>query len=138
MRSEIGFKEVMTYKRPLKKIDSNEDITVPSLWLKVDEMGYWQPTLERLARKDKLARFQIRSQPDRFQGNVITIFLNDEIASIRIDDSHMGFERRRKPSKWQFGSKILLINVIASRNLHKKDLMMVTRLRVGASLLEAP
>jgi hypothetical protein len=39
MRSEIGFKEVMTYKRPLTKIDSNEAITVPSLWLKVDEMA---------------------------------------------------------------------------------------------------
>jgi hypothetical protein len=46
MRSEIGFKEVMTYKRPLTKIDSNEAITVSLLWLKVDEMGYWQPTLE--------------------------------------------------------------------------------------------
>jgi hypothetical protein len=138
MRSEIGFKEVMTYKRPLTKIDSNEAITVPSLWLKVDEMGYWQPTLERLAWNDKLARFQIRRQPDRFQGNAITIFLNDEIASSRVDDFHMGFERRRKPSKWQFISKILLGNVIESWNHHKKDLMMVTRLRVGASLLEAP
>jgi hypothetical protein len=138
MRSEIGFKEVMTYKRPLTKIDSNEAIMVPSLWLKVDEIGYWQPTLERLARKDKLARFWIRRQPDRFQGNEITIFLNDEIASSRVDDSHTGFKRRRKPSKWQFGSKILLENVIASKNLHKKDLMIVTRLQVGASLLEAP
>jgi hypothetical protein len=136
MRSEIGFKEVMTYKRPLTKIDSNKAITVPSLWLKVDEMGYWQPTLERLAQNDKLARFRIRGQPDRFQGNVIPIFLNDEIAWSKVDDSHMGF-RRRKPSKWQFGTKILLGNVIASRNLYKKDLMMVTRLRVGASLLEA-
>jgi hypothetical protein len=138
MSSEIGFKEVMTYKRPLTKIDSNEAITVPLLWLKVDKMGYWQPTLERLARKDKLARFRIRRQPDRFQGNVITIFLNDEIMWSRVDDSHMGFKRRRKPSKWQFGTKILLGNVIASTNLHKKDLMMVTRLRVGAALLEAP
>jgi hypothetical protein len=34
-----GFKEVMTYKRPLTKIDSSEAITVPSLWLKVDEMA---------------------------------------------------------------------------------------------------
>jgi hypothetical protein len=57
MRFEMGFKEVMTYKRPLTKIDSNEAIMVPSLWLKVNEMDYWQPTLERLARKDKLARF---------------------------------------------------------------------------------
>jgi hypothetical protein len=128
MRSVIGFKEVMTYKRPLTKIDSNEAITVSSLWLKVDEMGYWQPTLERLTRNDKLARFRIRRQPDRFQSNDITIFLNDEIASSRVDDSYMGFERRRKPSKWQFGTKILLGNVIASRNHHKKNLMMVTRL----------
>ena len=56
MRSEIGFKEVMTYKRPLTKIDSNEAITVPLLWLKVDEMGYWQPTLERLARKKQVGK----------------------------------------------------------------------------------
>jgi hypothetical protein len=138
MRSEIGFKEVMTYKRSLTKIDSNEAITVPSHWLKVDEMGYWQPTLERLARNDKLTRFRIRRQLDRFQGHDITIFLTDEIASSRVDDSHMGFERRRKLSKWQFGTKILLGNVIASRNHHKKNLMMITRLRVGASLLEAP
>jgi hypothetical protein len=48
MRCEIGFKEVMTYKRPLTMIDSNEVITIPSLWLKLDEMAYWQPTLERL------------------------------------------------------------------------------------------
>jgi hypothetical protein len=40
MRTEIGFKELMTYKRPLTNIDSNEAIMVPSLWLKVDEMGY--------------------------------------------------------------------------------------------------
>jgi hypothetical protein len=99
MRSKIGFNEVMTYKRPLIKIDTNEAITVPSLWLKVDKMGHWQPTLERLTRNDKLARFRIRRQPDRFQGDDITIFLNDEIASSRVDDSHTGFERRRKPSK---------------------------------------
>jgi hypothetical protein len=42
-----------------------------------------------------------------------------------------------KSSKWQFGKKILLGNVITSRNHHKKDLMMVMRLQVGASLLEA-
>jgi hypothetical protein len=66
MRSEIGFKEVMTYKRPLTTIYSNEATTVPSLWLKVDEMGYWQPTLERLTRNDKMARFRIRRQLDRF------------------------------------------------------------------------
>jgi hypothetical protein len=57
MRCEIGFKEVTTYKRPLTMIDSNDAITVPSLWLKVDEMGYWQPTLGRLAQNDKLVRF---------------------------------------------------------------------------------
>jgi hypothetical protein len=62
----------------------------------------------------------MRRQLDRFQGNDITIFFNDEIASSRVDNSHMGFKRRRKPSKWQFGSKILLGNVIASRNHHKR------------------
>jgi hypothetical protein len=99
MRCEIGFKEVTTYKRPLTMIDSNDAITVPSLWLKVDEMGYWQPTLERLARNDKLARFRIRGQPNRFQGNEIIIFLNDEIVSSGVDDSHMGLKGRRKLPK---------------------------------------
>jgi hypothetical protein len=51
MSSEIGFKEVMTYKRPLTKIDSNEAITVPSLWLKVDEMGYWATNLGKTRAK---------------------------------------------------------------------------------------
>jgi hypothetical protein len=84
-------------------IDSNEAIMVPSLWLKIGEMGYRQPTLERLARNDQLARFRIRGQPDMFRDNEVIIFLNDEIVSSRVDDSHTGFKRRRKPSKWQFG-----------------------------------
>jgi hypothetical protein len=66
-----------------------------------------------------LARFPIRKQPDRFQGNEITIFLNDEIASSGVDESHTGFKRRRKPSKWQFGSKFLLKNVISTKSHHE-------------------
>jgi hypothetical protein len=96
-------------------------------------MGYWQPTLEGLTQNDQSARFQIRGHHDRFRGNEITIFLNDEIASIGVDDSHMGFKRRRKPSKWQFGSKFLLKNVISTKSHHKR---IQWWLRVGASLLE--
>jgi hypothetical protein len=33
----IDFKEVTAEERPLKMIDSNMAILVPSLWLKVDE-----------------------------------------------------------------------------------------------------
>jgi hypothetical protein len=39
MRCEIDFKEVMTWKRPSKMIDSNMAISVPSLWLKVGDNG---------------------------------------------------------------------------------------------------
>jgi hypothetical protein len=101
-------------------IDSNEAITVPSLCLKLGEMGYWQLTLERLTRNDQLARFRIRGQPDWFRSNEITIFLNDEIASSRVDDSHSGFKRRRNPSKWQFDSKFLFKYVILTKSHHKR------------------
>jgi hypothetical protein len=101
-------------------IDSNKAITVPSLWLKLGEMGYWQPTLERLTRNNQSARFRTRGPPNRFQGNEITIFLNDEIASSGVDDSHTGFKRKRNPSKWQFGSKFLLKNVISTKSHHKR------------------
>jgi hypothetical protein len=53
-------------------------------------MGYRQTTLKRLAQNDKLASFRIRGQPNRFWGNETTIFLNDQVASSGIDDSHMG------------------------------------------------
>jgi CelD/BcsL family acetyltransferase involved in cellulose biosynthesis len=66
-------------------------------------MGYWQPTLERLARNDKLVRFRTRGRPDKFQGKETTIFLDDEVVSSGVDDSHMGFKGRRNPPKWQFG-----------------------------------
>jgi hypothetical protein len=101
-------------------INSNEAITVPSLWLKLSEMGDWQPTLEILTQNDQSARFRIRAQPDRIRGNEITIFLNNEIASSGVDDSHTGFRRRRKLSKWQFGSKFLLKNIISTKSHHKR------------------
>jgi hypothetical protein len=40
-----------------------------------------------------------------FWGIETTIFLNDEVASSRVDDSQMGFKGRRNPPKWQFGLK---------------------------------
>jgi CelD/BcsL family acetyltransferase involved in cellulose biosynthesis len=62
-------------------------------------MGYRQSTLERLAQNNKLARFRTRGRPDSFWGNETTLFLNDEVASSRVDDSHMGFKRRRNMPK---------------------------------------
>jgi hypothetical protein len=50
--------------------------------------------MENLTRNDQLARFRIRGQSDRIRGNEITIFLNNEIASSGVDDSHTGFKRR--------------------------------------------
>jgi hypothetical protein len=38
-------------------------------------------------------------------GNETTIFLKDEVASSRVDDSQTGFKGRRNPLKQQFGLK---------------------------------
>jgi hypothetical protein len=57
-------------------------------------------------------------------------FLNDEVASSGVDDSHMGFKWRRNPPKRSLGS-----NLTQKRNPDKKpshkDSMVVMRLRVG-------
>jgi hypothetical protein len=55
--------------------------------------------LERLARNDKLARFQTSGKLDRFQGVETTFFLNDEVASRGVDDSHTGFKGKRNLPK---------------------------------------
>jgi hypothetical protein len=62
-------------------------------------MGYRQTTLERFAQNDKLAMFQTRGWADKFQSNKTTIFLNDEVASSRVDDAHTGFKGRRNHQK---------------------------------------
>jgi hypothetical protein len=67
-----------------------------------------------------------------FWGNETTIFLNDEVASSSVDDSQTVFKGRRNPSKWQFGSKFLLKNVILTKRHHKRIQWWVARLRVGA------
>jgi hypothetical protein len=53
-----------------------------------------------------------------------------------IDDTHseVGEKEIRKGATW---FKILLGSVILTKSHHKKDLMMVTRLLVGAEHLEA-
>jgi hypothetical protein len=58
------------------------------------KMGYRQTTLETPAPNNKLARFQTRGWPDRFWGNETTIFLNYEVLSSRVDDSHSRFQGR--------------------------------------------
>jgi hypothetical protein len=55
--------------------------------------------MERLVRNDEAARFQTRGQSDRFQGYKTTIFLNGEVASSGVDDSHTGFKRDEKSAK---------------------------------------
>jgi hypothetical protein len=87
-------------------------------------MGYRQTTLERVTQNDKLARFQIRGRHDRFQGNETPIFLNDEVTSSGVDDSHTGAnggEIRQKGNLVQ----ILLGSVTTTRNYHKEDSMVV-------------
>jgi hypothetical protein len=73
-----------------------------------------------------------------FWGNETTIFLNDEVASSRVDNSQTGFKREEKSVEMAIWFKI----PAQKRNLDKEpsqeNSMVVTRLRVGASLLEAP
>jgi hypothetical protein len=69
-------------------------------------MGYRQTTLKRVTQNDKLARFRIRGRHDRFQGYETIIFLNDEVTSSGVDDSHTGCKGRRNPPKRQFDSTL--------------------------------
>jgi hypothetical protein len=66
---------------------------------RLTKIGYQQRTLVRLTRNDKLVRFQTRGWPDRFRGNETTIFLNDEVVSSGVDDSHTGFKGRTNHQK---------------------------------------
>jgi hypothetical protein len=107
-------------------------------WLKVGKNGLPATNLGKIAQNDKLARFQTRGWPDKFWGNETTIFLNDEVASSEVDDSHMGFKREEKSAKTAIWFESLLGSEIPTKSHHKKDSMMLMRLRVGAWLLEAP
>jgi hypothetical protein len=87
-------------------IDSSTAISVPSLWLKVGDKG----ATSNQPGKDSLEtiswqRFEQEDDLIGFWGNETTIFLNDEVASSRVDDSQTGFKGRRNPPKRQFGSK---------------------------------
>jgi hypothetical protein len=68
-------------------------------------MGYgnqpWKDSLETISWQD----FEQEDGLIVFWGNETTIFLNDEVASSRVDDSQTGFKGRRNPPKQQFGSK---------------------------------
>jgi hypothetical protein len=86
-------------------IDSNMAITITSLWLKLGKNGLPTNNLGNTPSNDKLARFRTRARADKFQGNKTTIFLNDEVASRGVGDSHTGFKGRRNPPKRQIGSK---------------------------------
>jgi hypothetical protein len=68
-------------------------------------MGYRQPTLERLTQTISWQGFEQEDDLIGFWSNETTIFLNDEVASSRIDDSQTGFKGRGNPLKRQFGSK---------------------------------
>jgi hypothetical protein len=121
MRCEIDFKEVANLKRPLKMIDSSTAISVPSLWLKAGDKGAagnqpWKDSLEMISWQG----FEQEDDLIGFCGNETTIFLNNEVASSRVDDSQTGFKGRRNLSKWQFGSKFLLKNVISTKSHNKR------------------
>jgi hypothetical protein len=66
---------------PLKAINSNAAITVPSLWLKVGDNGLSAKTLERLVRNDEVARFRTRGLLEEFQRNDPKKFPNDYVLS---------------------------------------------------------
>jgi hypothetical protein len=93
-------------------------------------MGYqqqpWKDSLEIMKRQG----FEQEDSLIRFYSNETTIFLNDEVASSGVDDSHTGFKGRRNPPKWPPGS-----NLARKRNPDKEpsheDSMVVMRLRVG-------
>jgi hypothetical protein len=65
-----------------------------------------------------------------FCGNETTIFLNEEVVSSGVDDSHTGSKGRRNPLKRPLGS-----NLARERNPNKEpsheDSKVVMRLRVG-------
>jgi hypothetical protein len=65
-----------------------------------------------------------------FCGNETTIFLNDEVASNGVDDSHTGFKGRRNPPKRPLGSNLARKHNPDKEPSHK-DSMVVMRLRVG-------
>jgi hypothetical protein len=44
-----------------------------------------------------------KSTSGKVSGNEQTIFLDDEVSSSKVDDSHTWFKGRRNPPKWQFG-----------------------------------
>jgi hypothetical protein len=92
----------------------------------------WKDSLETVSWQG----FEQEDDLIGFWGNETTIFLNDEIASSRVDDSQTGFKGRRNPQ-----NDNLVQNPAWKCNPNKKpsheDSNVVTRLREGASLLEA-
>jgi hypothetical protein len=83
----------------------------------------WKDSLEMM----KWQGFEQEDSLIGFCGNETTIFLNDEVASSGVDDSHMGFKGRRNPPKWPLGS-----NLTRKRNPDKEpsheDSIVVMRL----------
>jgi hypothetical protein len=100
-------------------------------------MGYRQPTLERSL---KMISWQGFKQED---GLISFGAMKQQSSSMmrlscEVDDSHMGFKREEKSAKTAIWFESLLGSEIPTKSHHKKDSMMLTRLRVGAWLLEAP
>jgi hypothetical protein len=86
----------------------------------------WKNSLKMMKRQG----FEQEDNLIGFCGNETTIFLNDEVVSSGVDDSHTGFKGRRNPPKRPLGS-----NLARNHNLNKEpsheDSMIVMRLRVG-------
>jgi hypothetical protein len=118
-------------------IDSNMDImgiskiardsyTLAQGWWKwATDKQPWKGSLETMKRQG----FEQEDSLIGFYGNETTIFLNDEVASSGVDDSHMGFKGRRNPPKWPLGSN-LARKCIPDKEPSHEDSMVVMRLWV--------
>jgi hypothetical protein len=86
----------------------------------------WKDSLKTMKRQG----FEQEDSLISFWGNKTTFFLNDDVASNRVDDSHTGLKGRRNPPKWPLGSNLAQKHNPDKETSHE-DSMVVMRLRVG-------
>jgi hypothetical protein len=86
----------------------------------------WKDSLEMMKRQG----FKQEDSLIGFCGNETTIFLNDEVASSGVGDSHTGFKGWRNPAKRPLGSNLARKHN-PDKELSHEDSMVVMRLRVG-------
>jgi hypothetical protein len=116
MSCEAYFKEVTTKERPLKMIDSNIAITgtftLAQGWQKraIPTNNLWKTRSKwwsgKVSNKRTIWRVLV---------NEPTIFLNDEVLSSEVADSHSGFQGRRNLPKGN------LVENLAQKHNHNKE-----------------